>query len=294
MFIDLVSLLETGTLLSSKSLGTMSVLVVERSSYAKGRVFACRLCAKHVDTSGPVFLGRRGILSMAKALSEESIPENKAAVLDVIMAVLSKMNGDVHKLGRLCDQNLSEKARILIEERWVKNNHGDGADENEMATPVPQSYSDNELFARRQNPPAQQTMKSGGSDPQYPEVHDGNAAGTAAVLRARLLRVREMSKPVDVSGADDRFVATPPESLNLSGVELYNAASDRFNVLTSLSPPIEENDVRLLAALESLKQFHAALSMQPSPGVNLSASQLEQLRGQLTSHMHDVISRITR
>jgi hypothetical protein len=293
MFIDLVSLLESGTLLSPKSLGSMSVMVVEKSNHAKGRVFACRLCAKHVDSMGPIFIGKRGILSMAKALSEESIPENKLAVLDVMMAVLSKMNGDVQKLARLCDQHLSEKARVLIEERWVKSNHEDAVVEYEMPkepSPSRQPYVDYASAAVRQNPPNQHSITSIGSDPQHHEANDGNAAGTAAVLRARLLRVREMSRPVDVGAVHQM----PPESLDLSGVALYNAASDRFNALSSLSAPIEENDIELLAALESLKQFHAALSMQPSPGVNLSATQLEQLREQLTLHMHDVISRIAR
>lgn len=230
---------------------------------------------------------------MAKALSEESIPENKLAVLDVMIAVLSKMNGDVQKLARLCDQYLSEKARILIEERWVRINHEDAVVENEKIkdpSPSRQSY---DASALRHNPPAQHSINSIGSDPQHEEVQDGNAAGTAAVLRARLLRVREMSKPVE-GCAVDQVHSAPPESLDLSGVELYNAASDRFNALISTNPPIEENDDKLLSVLESLKQFHAALSMQPSPGVNLTGPQLEQLREQLTMHMHDVISRITR
>lgn len=98
------------------------VPLIERSHQAKTRLLAlheCRACVEKIGLSG---LGKKGLLVVAKTLSEEALPENRAAALDLMEAVLSKMDGDVEKLVSICGTTyLSDKAKLLIEERWKKH-----------------------------------------------------------------------------------------------------------------------------------------------------------------------------
>jgi hypothetical protein len=67
-------------------------------------------------------LGKKGLLVAAKTLSEETLPENRVAALDLMEAVLLKMDGDVEKLASICGTTyLSDKAAALVEERWRKH-----------------------------------------------------------------------------------------------------------------------------------------------------------------------------
>jgi len=79
----------------------------------------CLACVDRIGLSG---LGKKGLLVTAKSLSEESLPENRTAALDLIETVLAKMDGDVDKLASICGTAyLSDKARAMIEERWKKH-----------------------------------------------------------------------------------------------------------------------------------------------------------------------------
>lgn len=101
------------------------VSVIERTSQPKARVLAyheVRACVESVGLSG---LGKKGLLSVCKRISSENTAENKGAVLDLMMTVLTKMNGDVDRLARICGtSNLSDKSKKLIEERWNKRAQG--------------------------------------------------------------------------------------------------------------------------------------------------------------------------
>lgn len=96
--------------------------LIEHSHQSKTRVLAlheCRTCVERVGLSG---LGKKGLLVTAKALSEESLPENRTAALDLLETVLAKMDGDVDKLASICGtEYLSDKGRAMIEERWKKH-----------------------------------------------------------------------------------------------------------------------------------------------------------------------------
>ena len=98
------------------------VPLIERTHQAKTRLLALHECCACVEKIGLSGLGKKGLLVVAKTLSEEALPENRAAALDLMEAVLSKMDGDVEKLINICGTNyLSDKAKALIEERWKKH-----------------------------------------------------------------------------------------------------------------------------------------------------------------------------
>jgi hypothetical protein len=258
-----------------------------------------------VEKEGISFVGKRGVLSIAKALSDESIPENKGVLLEVIQSILIKMNGDIQKLVRLCDRNLSDRARHLIEERWAKMDRKEPfsepqeIDSDRISVPVSELRVESDavgiegisaVSARKTSNTASQAA---GVDASAHEVRVSSAVGTAAVLRARLLKVRERGKDTE----NDHVVkvgSTPGEPLEMSGRELFNRGIDTIQSLVSVRHPLEDTHPRLLATVECLKQFHAALSKQQAHGINLSTVQLFQLREQLMLQLHVATKHVTR
>jgi hypothetical protein len=93
------------------------VLMIDSSQHAKARAQACHSCVLCLEKLGLAGLGKKGVLATAKLLSQETAVY-RAVALDLMEAILSKMNGDIHRLVKLCGPNLSDKARVLLEERW--------------------------------------------------------------------------------------------------------------------------------------------------------------------------------
>jgi hypothetical protein len=118
VFDDLVMQMKVEDVLPMKRLGSVvAVSMLERASHAKARLTACQDCSRCVDQLGLSGIGKKGVLVAAKALSEETLSENRTACLDLMELVLSRMNGDVQRLARICGASLSDKARRLVEER---------------------------------------------------------------------------------------------------------------------------------------------------------------------------------
>ena len=94
--------------------------VFEKSANARGRVMAYNECAESVGIIGLSGIGKRGLLVVAKMVSDEKLPENRSAALDLIFVILGKMDGDTERFARLCSPQMSDNSRTLIEERWQK------------------------------------------------------------------------------------------------------------------------------------------------------------------------------
>lgn len=122
LFDDLLLVVKAPDVLPAKRLGSVvAVNMIERASHAKVRLAACHDCSRCVDQLGLSGIGKKGVLVAAKALSEEKLSENRTACLDLMELILSRMNGDVSRLARICGSSLSGKARTLVEERWQKH-----------------------------------------------------------------------------------------------------------------------------------------------------------------------------
>ena len=105
-------------LLPAKRLGPLvCVGVIEGSSHPKARFLACKECHDCVEKIGLSGIGKRGVLVAAKALSEEKLQENRNALVDLMVLLVSRMNGDMQRFIRICGTALSAKARSLMEEQ---------------------------------------------------------------------------------------------------------------------------------------------------------------------------------
>lgn len=123
-FFEIVGILQCHELVPAKVLGPVGcVSVIERSGNAKARASASSLCLECIAVAGLAGIGKKGVIAAAKALSEEHIPENKSAMLDLLEAILERMNGDIQRFVRICGPGFDAKSRELLEERWRKHDH---------------------------------------------------------------------------------------------------------------------------------------------------------------------------
>ena len=113
--------------------------------------------------------------------------------------------------------------------------------------------------------------------------------GTAASLRARLLKIREKTKPPAETVVTSRGHTRAPSSLSVESSALpdFDGCISLFQEITRRKPPCSEDDIDPVT--ETLKRFHAALSKQPEP-----FSDSEDLRREIGSHLSKVIQSITR
>ena len=104
-------------MLPPKRLGAVvCAAIIDGSTHAKSRASACETCIACVEKAGLAGVGKKGVLAAAKLLSQETA-KNRASALDLMEAILSKMNNDMQRLVRICGPNLTDKGRLLLEER---------------------------------------------------------------------------------------------------------------------------------------------------------------------------------
>jgi len=122
-FDSLVNILGSGRIFPGQKYGSVvCISVVERSSLGKARGLACHQCQQSIERYGLSAIGKRGILVTAKLLSEERSSENKAALLNLIDAVVKRMNGDLPRYIKLCGPSaLSSEGRKLVEKKLGEN-----------------------------------------------------------------------------------------------------------------------------------------------------------------------------
>lgn len=367
-FMDIVSLLQSEDLLPPKRLGgIVCAAMIERSAHAKARVMACHIGLECVEKTGLAGIGKKGVTSTAKMLSEETIPENRAAALDLMEVILSKMNGESQRLARICGPNLSEKAREMVEERWQKRppppkqtTRAPTADYQERERSIQsqskatrdgqaenvgsQSVYYDELPALSLRPPSGREMPTAYSrarevdqdlsriDPfafsstaraspvsavtetahdisekdsgGYKAADIGSTGaessfGTAASLRARLMKIREKSKgPEESSEELETALVEAIQDAELveeiSPEAEFENGLESIKVLVSKNTPLGEEDVDLLGCIETLKKFHAALSKQQKGNFGLSVQAFSALRQLIAENLSNTIEHLTR
>ena len=120
-YMDLIRSIKADNLISDKRLGPLvCVPLIENSSHAKARLLACQTCHHCVEVIGLSGIGKKGVLVAAKAFSTDKLPENRAAFLDLMALLVSKMHNDIDRLSKICGSSLTLKAKSLIEEHMRK------------------------------------------------------------------------------------------------------------------------------------------------------------------------------
>jgi len=121
-FTNLLALIKSNGLYPADRYGPfICMLVLEKSPFPKARLIAAIECSNCIKSCGLKGIGKKGIGIVGKALSEESLIENRSAYLELVELIVDKLNGDTARFASLCgDSNLNKKTRTLIEQRCGK------------------------------------------------------------------------------------------------------------------------------------------------------------------------------
>jgi hypothetical protein len=360
---EINALVESESLLPPKRLGIVCVAMIDSSPHAKARAQACHTCLACVEKTGLSGVGKKGVLSSAKLLSQETTMYRVAA-LDLMELILSKMNGDMQRLVRICGPNLSDKARLLLEERWYKGQAKETAPlsvsigspsrrsqgGSPRKTPMTGSRRDAmepELYdelpklslrargkeQHRPSPRTQTGTQDTSDDPfaffsatrrsaspsnmetellsagdasnvfRFSVTTDVEPSGAAASLRARLLKIREKGKVLEIgtAGVGEDLVEEDIVANGAEGFETelhlpidFETHMGSISSLLNKGGPITEKDTDLETCVGSLKIFHAALSRQQHSAVGLTAAQLSDLRIFLIDRMDAMVDLLRR
>ena len=119
--------------------------------------------------------------------------------------------------------------------------------------------------------------------------------GSVSSLRARLLKIREKTKPVtETLVQSSQEESSPRQSVLLNIKDIFDDDLSAIRDLMGVSTQIAEDDSRLLACVESLKRFHAALSRQQNPVLGLTSGSLAQLRECIIGNLNTGIELMTK
>jgi hypothetical protein len=150
-YLEITSILENEILLPPKRLGMVCIAVIESSPHAKAKAQACHTCLSCIEKTGLAGFGKKGVVAVARMLSQDTTMHRMAA-LELMESILSKMNGDIIRLARICGPSLSDKGQQLLEERWYKNHSKD----------VAHPFGGNGSPGTRQNPASPQKFSTFG------------------------------------------------------------------------------------------------------------------------------------
>ena len=172
-----------------------------------------------------------------------------------------------------------------------------------------QKVETTDVFAFSRNAPTleRQQLDLNGVEQTASRVPSGqeNGSGTASSLRARLQAIREKTKapledaPVISSDAKEQMSLGADLPMNdslppFSATEVYEKDMETVRELIVTIGPLDEDDPGLLACVETLKRFHAALSKQHNPVVGLTVEQLSRLRECIKDRMDSTVEQLTR
>ena len=217
MFQDLISQINDGGLYPPQRYGPhICMVIVERTHHAKTRGLAMKECQACIELCGLDGIGKKGIQVTAKTFSEEKLTENRTIALDLLVGVIERLNGDLHKFARLCgNSNLSHKAKEAIEERWAKHEQ----------QPAAGGKSGNVTSRPRKT--ASSSLRSSARSSGIPGLSPGSGKRDRARAGTSALSLRKEGDN------DDEVDAFPTLKLNLDDAAYSSSAERSANPLSN-------------------------------------------------------------
>lgn len=168
MYSEITALAESEFLLPPKRLGAVvCAAMMDGSTHAKSRASACETCLACVEKAGLAGVGKKGVLSAAKLLSQETT-KYRVSALDLMEVILSKMNNDMQRLVRICGPNLTDKGRQLLEERLAQGRPTRGSSPAPARTPAHQQSPRGSPVKSHKTGERRSTRSSG----REPDIYD--------------------------------------------------------------------------------------------------------------------------
>ncbi len=327
-FGDLISLVTEYQFYPLNKYGPLNcVPVIENTVNSKTRGVVIRQLRICVEKCGLNGIGKKGIQVLAKSFSDENMLENKAFHLDLIQAIISKMNGDTKRYFKVCGSTaLSKKAKDMIEERMAKVviNNESQHDHKHSSKELPSSIgekllpSPNHTVDETEEVLAQELDTDGnGVDGPFkfsfgtvepssvskaasPVSFSGfsqastqrdSSSGAAANLRERLRSIRDKHKQ------DGESVSTEVRAADAQVKRmcpLYNHIVDTVELLLAEPTPLLDMDETFTKALVCLRQMHSSLSASGNDSTGTDPALLKDLRHHVHYNVPACVKLLTR
>ena len=225
------------------------VAVIDSSPHAKAKAQACHTCLSCIEKTGLAGFGKKGVVATAKMLSQDTTMHRLAA-LDLMESILSKMNGDIIRLARICGPSLSDKGQQLIEERWYKNHSKD----------VAHAPISNGSPGTRQNPTSPQKFSTFGFQKEEKQ------SDLVDELPRLSLRVAGKDHP-----------RQSPRKLSSEETALVEHFSFSFSAGTTSSAPQKDSDFAVSSSGTSFRSFNSR-EVEPSGAAAALRARLLKIR----------------
>ena len=269
-FADVLSLIRNGLYPLQRYGSIICISVIAKSKSSPARSLAaieCTTCVKEVGASA---LGRKGVETIAKALSIEKLLDIRVAYLDLFDIVTKKSS--LEKVLELCTgDGITDKAKEMIIDRCTKRPM--------MAPPPNHNKSKNDIDQNhlKTSIPARKSLTQTSTDSlvagMEKERQFSSSSAVTGTLKSRLQRLRDDTKKTGVSTSRPapEYLTTEVETL-----DVYTNSMDDVKAMIN-------GDITLETGLKAVQRL-CLVAKNASDGP-LSPSQLESLRQDISSDL---------
>ena len=216
--IDIISFIRLNELYPVQRFGSIICMkVVEKSNSSRTRSLAANECSASVQAAGTVAIGKKGVDTLARALSTEKFLEVRTSYLDLFYNTVQKSSLD--KVLKLCiGDTVTEKTRGLIIDRCSKR---------PSTTPAPDDTTFAHRNDQRQSRLLTPSRKSLTSAPD--RVASSSSMVTGALkLRLQRLKIENQATEGPVHDPSSHILSRPSE------IEVVDSYASALNVITKM------------------------------------------------------------
>ena len=274
-FLDVLSLIRSEELYPLQRYGSIICMsVIAKSKSSRARSLAASECSSCVKAVGTAAIGRKGVETLAKALSHEKVIDIRMSYLDLFDSVVQKSS--LERVLELCTgDSITDKTKDTIIDRCSKR---------PSTAPVPnhsQSMHQNDPKQLRLRTPSRSsvTRTSSVSPRSSKGASDQSLSSSSAVtgaLKSRLQRLRDENQ----TGGSLPCPAPKPSN-DIDTLDIYT------NTLNEIRAMINGN-VTSEKGLQAIHRFCLAAKNTNDAslvGVGLNASHIASLRRDISSDL---------
>lgn len=268
-FADVLSLIRNGLYSLQRYGSSICISVIAKSKSSPARSLAaieCCTCVKEVGTSA---LGRKGVETIAKALSIEKLLDIRVVFLDLFDIVTKKSS--LEKVLELCTgDGVTDKAKDMIIDR---------CSQRPLAAPPPNhNKAKNEINQNhlKSSAPARKSVTRTSTDSLVAGMEKkrqfSSSSAVTGTLKSRLQRLRDETQKTGESTSRP----VPEFPTGVESLDVYTNSMDDVKAMIN-------GDVTLETGLKAVQRL-SLVAKNASDGP-LSASQLESLRQDISSDL---------
>ena len=263
-FLDLLSSVRSEQLYPHQRYGSIICMaVVAKSKSSRARSLAASECNSCVKVVGTAAIGRKGVETLAKALSLEKVLDIRMSYLDLFESVVQKSS--LEKVLELCGDAITDKTREMIIDRCSKR---------PLSAPVPHQNDPNQFKLR--TPSRKSVTRTSSISPWASNgASDEPLSSSSTVMGTLKLRLRRLREENRTTGGSLPCPA-PKSSTEIETCDTYTNTLNDIKAMMNCSVASEKG-VRAIHRL--------CLAAKNTTDESLNGSQIESMRRELSLNL---------